>query len=235
MMGQYTHDAPDRERAPRLDRWHKPDRGVLFVVTGPSGVGKSTLITRAMARIPGLAFSCSATTRAPRPGEIDGLHYHFLTAAAFAEKVATNAFLESATVYDRSYGTLRDPTVEALARGDSLILDIDVQGAAMVRQRMPEAVHVFVAPPSIAALEERLRARGTETEAVIRSRMEQVAQQVLEVRAFDYLVRNDDLETATAVFEGVLLAEMSRTSRRDRWAEDLCAEVAGSGLAGLRG
>lgn len=218
-----------------LDRWQKPDRGVLFVVTGPSGVGKSTLISQAMARIPGLAFSCSATTRAPRPGEVDGVHYHFLTPAAFAEKVAADEFLERATVYDRSYGTLRAPTMAALDRGDSLILDIDAQGADQVRSRMPDAVHVFVAPPSLATLEDRLRARGTESEAVIRSRMEQVAQQVVCVRAFDYLVRNDDLRTACAVFEGILLAEMSRITRRDRWAADLCAEVAGSGLGGQGG
>lgn len=210
-----------------LSGWQRPDRGVLFVVTGPSGVGKSTLIKRAMARIDGLTFSCSATTRAPRPGEVDGIDYHFLDRAEFDRKVADEAFLEHATVYDRSYGTLREPTRAALDRGESLILDIDIQGAEQVRARMPGTVGIFIAPPTVATLEQRLRARGTDDESIIASRMRQVGQQILGCGSFDYIVMNDVLETARTAFEGIVLAEMSRRSRRDRWVRDLCAEVAG--------
>ncbi|MEZ4323066.1 MAG: guanylate kinase [Myxococcota bacterium] len=196
-----------------------PDRGVLFVVSGPSGVGKSTLLKAALARIPGLAFSVSATTRDPRAGEADGVDYHFVQRERFAELVRDDAFLEHAEVYDRFYGTLRGPTIEALERGDSLILDIDVQGARNVRARLPEAVHLMVVPPDIGTLEARLRARGTDSEAVIERRMAKLAEQLGAVGEFDYVVVNDDLDAAHACFQGVMLAEMSRTSRRGSWVE----------------
>ncbi len=212
-----------------LEGWQRPDHGVLFVVTGPSGVGKSTLIRSAMARIDGLSFSCSATTRAPRRGERDGRDYHFLGREQFDARVAAGDFLEHATVYDRSYGTLRAPTLEALERGESLILDIDIQGAAQLRESMPESVSIFIVPPSLAALERRLRARATDSEEIIVGRMRQVAQQIEGCGAFDYLVLNDVLSTGKASFEAVLLAEMSRRSRRESWVRDLTAEVAGSG------
>lgn len=195
-------------------RWALPDRGVLFVVSGPSGVGKSTLVKAAMARIPGLTFSVSATTRAPRAGERDGVDYHFVSADRFAALAAEDAFLESATVYDRSYGTLREPTEAALARGSSLLLDIDVRGAAQVRARKPDAVHVFVLPPSVGALEDRLRGRGTDPEDTIRRRMEQAMEQLRGCVAYDYVLVNDDLEASHAAFQGILLAETSRRSRR---------------------
>lgn len=195
-------------------RWDLPDRGVLFVVSGPSGVGKSTLVQAAMARIPGLRFSVSATTRAPRAGERDGVDYHFVSAQRFADLVEADAFLEHATVYDRSYGTLRDPTEAALASGASLILDIDVQGSEQVRARKPDAVHVFVLPPSLDALERRLRSRGTDDELTIRRRMDQAMQQLRGCVRYDYVLVNDDLEASHAAFQGILLAETSRRDRR---------------------
>lgn len=194
----------------------RPDRGVLFVVSGPSGVGKSTLLKRAMARLPWLSFSVSATTRGPREGEKDGVDYHFLTPGEFQDRVEDGAFLEHATVYDRSYGTLRVPTERALAEGRCLLLDIDVQGADQVKATLPDAVHLFILPPSLAALEARLRGRGTDPEEVIARRMAQVAMQLRGVKDAHYVVVNDDLEAAQASFEGVLLAETCRRSRRDR-------------------
>ena len=193
--------------------WQPPDQGVLFVVSGPSGVGKSTLLKAAMAAIPGLEFSVSTTTRAPREGEEEGVHYHFVSAEEFAERVAKGAFLEHALVYDRYYGTSREQVEAALAQGRSILLDIDVLGARQVRQRMPEAVHIFILPTHIDVLEQRLRARG-EPEATIRRRMAQAAGQLLWSPTYDYVVVNDDLETAKAVLQGILLAEMSRTRRR---------------------
>ena len=197
----------------------RPDRGVLFVVSGPSGVGKSTLLKHAMNLVPGLSFSVSATTRDPRPGEADGVDYHFVGSDRFAELVEADAFLEHATVYDRSYGTLAEPTEQALSRGDSLILDIDVQGADQIRERLPEAVHLMVLPPSVEALRDRLTARATDSDDVIERRMQQVMGQLGALGRFDYLVMNDDLEAAKATFVGILLAETHRRSRRQSWVE----------------
>ncbi len=194
----------------------RPDRGVLFVVSGPSGVGKSTLLKRAMARLPWLSFSVSATTRGPRRGEQNGVDYHFITPGEFRDRVDREAFLEHATVYDRSYGTLRAPTEQALSEGRCLLLDIDVQGAKNVKAALPEAVHLFVLPPSLAALEARLRSRATDPEEVIVRRMAQVATQLRGVDDAHYVVVNDNLEAAQACFEGVLLAETCRRARRDR-------------------
>ena len=206
-----------------LPGWVPPDRGALFVVSGPSGVGKSTLVRAALAAIPRIRFSTSATTRAARPGEQDGVHYHFVDPERFAEMLAEGLFLEHATVYDRSYGTLREPTEQALASGVSLLLDIDVQGSRQVRERLPEAVHVFVAPPSYEELERRLRARGTEDDAVVAQRMAQAAEQLRGCPAYDYLIVNDVLELAHRTFQGILLAELSRVERRRAQAERLAA------------
>lgn len=211
----------------RLQGWQFPDRGVLFVVSGPSGVGKSTLIRNAMETVPGLEFSVSATTRAPRTGEQDGVHYHFVDPDRFEQLVERDAFIEHATVYDRRYGTLREPTERALAQGRSLVLDIDVQGAAQVRRKLPEAVHVYVLPPEVAVLEERLRRRGTDGEETIRRRMTQVGEQLEGCVDFDYVVVNDDLETASATFTGILLAEMSRCTRRQRAIRSVLGQLGG--------
>lgn len=208
-----------------LLRLEPPDRGVLFVVSGPSGVGKSTLLRAAMARIPGLTFSVSATTRSPRPGEVDGVDYHYLSADDFERRVEAGAFLEHAHVYDRRYGTLEAPTDAALASGRSVILDIDVQGAASVRARRADAVFLFVLPPSVEALEARLRARATESAEVVARRMAQVHQQLRGCVDADYVVVNDDLDAAHAGFQGVLLAELSRVRRRDRAIQRLFTQL----------
>lgn len=210
-----------------MQGWRPPDRGCLFVVSGPSGVGKSTMIQHALDRIPGLGFSVSATTRAPRAGEVDGVQYHFVDPAQFGSLVASGAFLEHAQVYDRSYGTLRSPTEAALASGKSLILDIDVQGAAQLRLAAPDAVLIFLVPPSLDVLERRLRSRNLDSDEVIARRMAQVEQQLAAVDRFDYLVVNEDLHTARAIFEGVLLAELHRRHRRASIVTEVLAQLHG--------
>ena len=208
-----------------LKGWIPPDKGVLFVITGPSGVGKSTLIRASMARIPQLRFSVSATTRDIRKGEHDGVDYRFLARADFDKRVAAGDFLEHATVYDRSYGTLRQPTAQALSTGASLILDIDAQGAAQVRKAGLPHVSIFLLPPSLDALERRLRARGTDNDEIIACRMAQVGQQIEACGAFDYLVVNDHLSTAQATLDGILLAEMSRRNRRESLVQEMLGQL----------
>ena len=198
-------------------RWTAPDIGALFVVSGPSGSGKTTLLHAALTAVPGLEFSVSATTRAPRAGERNGVDYHFVTREAFAELLRTGALLEHAEVYGNYYGTPRAPVDAALAEGRSIVLDIDVQGAAQVRRAHPEAVSVFVLPPNLAAIEARLRARGLDDAAIVARRVREADEQLAEADTYDYLVMNDDLASAHAQFPAVLVAELLRRNRRQSW------------------
>lgn len=207
-----------------------PDDGVLFVISGPSGVGKSTLIRRLFDELgsPGggpVAFSVSATTRAPRDGERHGVDYYFLDDKKFEEMVENQSFLEHARVYDRRYGTPRAATEAVLASGRSVLLDIDVQGARLVRASFPAGVHIYILPPNVETLEIRLRKRSTDSEAIIQGRMKQVADQIRGCVDFDYIIVNDDLDTASAVLQGVVLAELSRRSRRSTVVNQILAQV----------
>lgn len=192
----------------------RPDRGLIFVVSGPSGVGKSTLIRGLMETVPHIGFSVSATTRMPRDGEVDGKDYYFKTTEDFQRLVDEGAFLEHATVYNRQYGTLRGPTEAALLAGDSVLLDIDVQGARQIRQNTSGTVQIMVVPPDVSTLEQRLKSRGKDTPEVIQNRMEQVRSQLEACADYDYLVVNDDLATARAAFNAIFIGELCRASRR---------------------
>jgi len=205
--------------------WTLPDKGVLFVVTGPSGVGKSTLIGKAQDAVGGLEFSVSATTRTRRTNETDGEDYHFLTEQDFAEHLRKDAFFEHAEVYGHRYGTLKEPIEQALLRGASILLDIDLAGARQVREAKPDAILIYILPPSLDALEQRLRSRATDSDKVIRTRMQSVAEQMLGCGEFDYLLKNDSLDEAHRVFQGILLAEMSRTEARMSWVTQMLQEI----------
>lgn len=172
-------------------------QGNLFVLSGPSGAGKGTLVARLLERVPGCWVSVSATTRAPRPGEVDGIHYFFMGRTAFSQLVAEGGFLEWAQVHDNCYGTLRSRVQEHIDAGDQVILEIDVQGAFQVREAMPNAHLVFIEPPSLEELERRLRGRGTETEEVIAKRMKTAQVELAQKMEYDIQVVNDDLERAT--------------------------------------
>ncbi|MBN1335003.1 MAG: guanylate kinase [Deltaproteobacteria bacterium] len=200
-----------------LTRWVPPDDGALFVVSGASGVGKTTLVREALARIPHLVFSVSATTRAPRSGEVEGVDYTFVSEARFDALVGQDAFLEHATVYGNRYGTLREPVAQAVARGTSVLLDIDVQGAAQVRSRWPGAVTLFVLPPSLEVLAERLKRRGTDAPDVLERRIRQAHLHLASCGSFDYLVLNDRLEAACDQLQAILVAELLKRGRRASW------------------
>jgi guanylate kinase len=176
----------------------------VFVITGPSGVGKGTLIRGLLERIPGLGLSISATTRAPRPGETDGVDYHFLSNEEFDRRVEAGDFVEHATYSGRRYGTLRSELEGRLRRGEPVVLEIEVQGARQVRQTMPEALQVFIAPPSQDALRTRLVGRGTDTPEQVQQRM-QTAERELEAQPeFAHVVVNDRLEQATDELAGIV-------------------------------
>jgi guanylate kinase len=168
----------------------------VFVITGPSGVGKGTLIRGLMERLPQLELSVSATTRGPRPGEQDGVHYHFLTREQFDQRVAEGDFVEHADYAGRSYGTLRSELEERVRAGVPVVLEIEVQGARQVRQAMPEAVQVFIAPPSLQALRTRLVGRGTDDETEVERRLRVAEEELLAQPEFAHVVVNDRLDEA---------------------------------------
>ena len=181
----------------------------VFVITGPSGVGKGTLIRGLMERLPALELSVSATTRAPRPGEREGEHYHFLSREEFDRRVAAGDFVEHADYAGRSYGTLRAELQRSLAAVRPVVLEIEVQGARQVRTAMPEAVQVFIAPPSLAALRTRLVGRGTDDGAEVERRL-QVAERELEAQGeFEHVVVNDRLDEALDRLTEIVSTELS--------------------------
>ncbi len=197
--------------------WERPQAGALFVVSGASGSGKTTLLKRLFERVAGLQFSVSATTRSIRPGETDGVEYQFVDVPAFQRLQDQGELLEFAEVYGRYYGTPRKPVERALGLGLSVVLDIDVQGARQVRRSHPGNVSIFILPPGVEAIRERLVARGTDSPEVIARRVREAGEQLSACGEYDYLVMNDDLDTATRVIEGIFLAELSRTARRTHW------------------
>jgi guanylate kinase len=166
------------------------------VITGPSGVGKGTLIRRLREEVPGIDLSVSATTRLPREGERDGEHYHFMDPEEFDRRVAAGEFLEHADYASHRYGTLRSEVEPRLARGDSVVLEIEVQGARQVHQAMPDAVQVFIAPPTPEALRQRLEGRGTDSPEQIASRLAVAADEMAAGHEFDRVIVNDDVERA---------------------------------------
>src|SRR5436305_3273124 len=189
----------------------------VFVITGPSGVGKGTLIRGLRERVPELALSVSATTRDPRPGEHDGVDYHFLTPDEFESRVGAGDFVEHAAYSGRRYGTLRSELERHLAQDQPVVLEIEVQGARQVRQAMPDAVAVFIAPPSNDALRARLVGRGTDSAEQVDARMRTARQELAARPEFAHVIVNDRLERATDELVGIVHSALeSGEHRRDR-------------------
>ncbi len=198
------------------------NKGLLVVISGPSGVGKGTVIAELVRR--GAALSVSATTRAPRPGEIDGVHYSFVSEERFREMIDRGEFLEYAEYVGRSYGTPAAQADEKLDRGIDVILDIETVGAMNVQARRPDAVLIFLLPPDMTELEQRLRGRGTETEEKIMRRLAQAKEELKRAPGYDYLVTNDTVEHAVDAIETILAAERCRTARNTEQIEQLLSK-----------
>jgi guanylate kinase len=187
--------------------------GNVFVVSAPSGAGKSTLTQRLVRSVPDLSFSISFTTRKPRPGEVDGRDYFFIDDARFDALVAEGGLVEWVEVYGRRYGTGRAWLDGVLATGRDILLDIETTGAMNLRRAMPEARMIFILPPSAAALEQRLRSRGQDSDEQIRIRMQHAKHELELYSAYDYLILNDDLELAYRQFESIVLAARAARER----------------------
>ena len=187
-------------------------KGILFVLTGPSGVGKGTVLTEVRKQRE-LYFSISATTRKPREGEQDGVHYYFLTREEFEQKVAQNGFLEHAEFSGNCYGTPAAPVDAMLKEGKDVLLEIEVQGAMQVHDIRKDAVRIFIAPPSFAELEKRLTGRGTEDEATVHRRLETAKHELTLAHDFDYIVVNDTVEQAVSDVLAIMQAETCRAAR----------------------
>ncbi len=173
------------------------NKGKLFVLTGPSGTGKGTLLERVLKAKENLFLSISATTRQPREGEVHGVSYYFLTHEEFDDNIAKNNFLEYASYVGNSYGTLESPVNEKLEQGFDVILEIETQGAMSINEKRPDAIMIFIEPPSFEELESRLRGRGTDEDEKILKRLETAKHELMQKDKFDYIVVNADLEKAT--------------------------------------
>ncbi len=180
--------------------------GRLIVLTGPSGVGKGTLLKSLVARHPEMWVSVSVTTRSPRPGEIDGQDYYFIDREEFDRLVATDALLEWAEFAGNCYGTPRAQVDAAIAQGQLVILEIELEGARQIAHNFPDALRIFILPPSLTELEARIRSRGTDSEAAIARRLQRARDEVAAAPEFDYQIINDDLETALAQVESAVFA-----------------------------
>ncbi len=204
-------------------------RGRLYVIAAPSGAGKTSLVKALMERDAGLRFSVSYTTRAPRPNEVDGRDYHFVSVERFVAMAARGEFLEHARVFDNYYGTGLQTVRDALARGERLLLEIDWQGARQVRERLPEARSIFVLPPSLAALEQRLRQRSTDAESVIRRRLQDSASDIQHWPEFDYVVVNDRFDQALSDLEAIVAGRGDALAADRAQVRKLAAELSAAG------
>jgi len=194
------------------------NRGIAFIISGPSGAGKTTLYKLALSEIPGVRHSISYTTRPPRQGDVKDVDYHFVTEEVFAEMVSGDRFIEHAHIHGNRYGTARADLEALLASGSHVILEIDVQGAESLRKALAQAVYIFIAPPSIEACRQRLSSRGKDSADVIKRRIRAAVEEISHAPAYDYIIINENLEDAFEKLKAIITAE---ASRRDRVMEEI--------------
>ncbi|MBK5968762.1 guanylate kinase [Thiorhodovibrio winogradskyi] len=225
----------DRRQTDRRDDSNGNDtRGMLFVVSAPSGAGKTSLVRTLLNGHPKLRLSVSYTTRSPREGEVDGEHYHFVSRETFERMVLENAFVEYAHVFDNAYGTARETLRQALDAGQDVLLEIDWQGARQVREHFPEAVSIFILPPSLKELEQRLRNRGQDSEEIINRRMAEARSELSHYGEYDYLIVNDRFEAALAELRALVCAfGLRRANQQQKLGGTLGAMLDGDAKADM--
>ena len=192
----------------------EPQKGELFVITAPSGTGKNTIIEMVRNDLKGLGYSISHTTRAPRKGEMNGVHYYFVGKKEFEKMIQAQEFVEWAVVYDQLYGTSISSVRSAQVSGKDVLLDLDIQGARQIKKRFPDSTSIFITPPSLQALRERLEKRSSHDGTNIDLRMTEAVEEIRECRNFDFLIVNDDLRQAVREVEAVIVAVKAQTKRR---------------------
>lgn len=200
---------------------NKKDEGILLVVSGPSGAGKGTICSAIRKIYPDLNYSVSMTTRAPRKGETEGVSYYFRTNEQFEKLIQEDAFLEYAQVYDHYYGTPKKYALDLIEKGQSVLLEIDIQGAMQVKERYPKGVFIYIVPPSLEILSGRLHQRGTDSEDVIQRRLAQITNELAMAHKYDYIVVNDILEDAVHKTCSILEAEKCKLSRNEGQIETI--------------
>ncbi len=199
--------------------------GNLFIISAPSGAGKTSLVHALLDINPHIDLSVSYTTRDPRPGEQDGKDYHFVSRETFLEMAKRGEFLESAEVYGNLYGTSQTWISQEITKGRDILLEIDWQGAAQVRRLFPDCISIFILPPSIAALEQRLKGRGKDNDAVIAHRMAAAREDIAHVAEFDYVIINDNLDAALRELNAVVLSSRLRSSKQMSQYQDLINQL----------
>lgn len=197
------------------------DEGILLVVSGPSGAGKGTICSALRQAYPDIHYSVSMTTRAPRPGEKEGISYYFRKETEFRELIQRNAFLEYAQVYDHFYGTPKKYVLDQVARGKTVLLEIDIQGAMQVKKTYPKGVFIYIVPPSLQILSQRIHDRGTDSEEVIQKRLSQITRELALAHQYDYIIVNDVLEQAVRKTSAILEAERCKLSRNEGQIETI--------------
>ena len=191
-----------------------PKKGKLFVITAPSGTGKTAIIDIIRKKVEGIGYSVSHTTRPPRRGEVNGVHYCFVAREDFEKMIEAHEFVEWAIVYDHLYGTPVSSVESTLSSGRDLLLDLDIQGAQEIKKQFPEATLIFILPPSLKILHERLKRRSAQDDTNIALRMEKVVGEIRKCRDYDFLIINDDLNQAATEVEAIIVAQRARTERR---------------------
>jgi guanylate kinase len=207
---------------------HAPSRGTLFVVSSPSGGGKGTIIRHVLDVVENLSYSVSFTTRAPRQTEVDGREYFFVNRETFDEMVAAREFLEWACVHGNFYGTSKKQIIEETAAGSDIILEVDVQGAASVRQLLMDSVSIFILPPSYEVLRQRLIARGTDSPAELEVRLRNAPEELKQYSTFDYVIINDEIERASAQLASIIYAERARCMRQEPLVREVIKKFSNS-------
>jgi len=192
------------------------EKGLLIVLSGPSGVGKGTINKRVRELMPQIQKSISVTTRPIRPNEVNGQHYHFISQNEFDNLIKENELLEYAKVYQNYYGTPKKPVINALENGIDMIFELDIQGARLIKQAYDDCIRIFITPPSIEELHNRLNNRGTETEEVKALRLSETKKELIEAKYYDYMVINNDIEKAAKQIIAIISAEKARTLRNEQ-------------------